>query len=98
MLDDNINSNYSNLRLNSAPIQGIYRDNNNPVVYTSWELIHRTPMMQGFMWTGSTANYITPAMYIGTPLRESLTHVEYDVTLSATTYSECVHIETDVSF
>ena len=40
------------------PLEEVYN------VYTSWEIMHRTPMIAGFMWIGEIANFITPAMYI----------------------------------
>ena len=88
------------LTLNSAPVSPV-----GPVVYawqpqvwSSWELIHRTPMLQGFMWTGATANFITPAMYIGTPLETRMGPNGYNPVLGPTNYTECVRSETDASF
>lgn len=81
--------------LDSAPV--VYAMNT-PVVYSSWELIHRMPMLQGFAWTGSIASFVTPAMYIGTPLQTNMNTVGYDTTMGPTNYSECVRSETDMSF
>jgi hypothetical protein len=55
-------------------------------------------MLQGFVWGGETANFITPAMYIGTPLETSANSLGYTADMGATNYSECVRMETDVSF
>ena len=63
----------SGITFESAPIL-MYRQATTPIYqteYTAWELIHRTPMLQGFTWTGEIANFITPAMYVGTPLQTS---------------------------
>ncbi len=90
----------SGMTLESAPIL-MYRQNTTPIYqteYTAWELIHRTPMLQGFVWGGETANFITPAMYIGTPLETSANSLGYTADMGATNYSECVRSETDASF
>ncbi len=47
-----------------------------PIVYSSWELVHRIPIMAWFVWTWVIANYIRPAMYIGTDY-ENKTNLEY---------------------
>jgi hypothetical protein len=73
-VDTIIASTESGITLESAPVV-IYRQNTTPIYqteYTAWELIHRTPMLQGFTWTGETANFITPAMYIGTPIQTNM--------------------------
>lgn len=55
-------------------------------------------MLQGFTWTGEIANFITPAMYVGTPLQTNMSDAGYDTSIGATNYSECVRSETDASF
>jgi hypothetical protein len=55
-------------------------------------------MLQGFTWTGEIANFITPAMYMGTPLQTSANSMGYDTDIGATNYAECVRSETDASF
>lgn len=42
--------------------------------------------------------YVTPAMYIGTPLATNQSPLGYDTEMGATNYFECVRIETDASF
>ena len=68
------------ITLDAAPIGGIVTSNT-PIVYTPWELIHRTAMMQGFTWGGEMANYVTPAMYIGTPLQTNQSTIGYNTDL-----------------
>jgi hypothetical protein len=90
----------SGMTLESAPVL-MYRHNTTPIYqteYTAWELIHRTPMLQGLTWTGEIANFITPAMYMGTPLQTSANSMGYDIDMGATNYSECIRSETDASF
>lgn len=56
---------------NSAPMFNQYTPiypGESQKIWSSWELMHRTPMLRGFTWTGVTANFITPNMYIGTPI------------------------------
>lgn len=99
-VDAIISDTESAITLESAPV-AMYRQNLTPIYqteYTAWELIHRTPMLQGFTWTGEIANFITPAMYIGTPLETSANADGYDTVMGATNYSECVRSETDASF
>lgn len=67
-------------------------------VFTSWELAHRTVMMQGFVWTWSVANFISPAMYIGTPIETNSNDLGYSEELGPTNYHECVRYETTNSF
>lgn len=76
----------------------------NNIVYTPWEMIHRTPMLAGFMWTGPIANYITPNMYIGTPFGNGAGYIgstnplaEYLIGES-TNYEECLRNESFISF
>jgi hypothetical protein len=83
------------IELDAAPI---VHTMSTPVLYSSWEIIHRTPMLQGFAWTGSIANFVTPAMYIGTPLQTNMNTVGYDINLGPTNYNECIRSEIDVSF
>jgi hypothetical protein len=55
-------------------------------------------MLQGFVWTGAIANFVTPAMYIGTPLQASMGTLGYDTSMGPTNYTECVRSETDAAF
>lgn len=80
------------------PLEAVYN------VFTSWEIMHRTPMLAGFMWIGEIANFITPAMYIGTPFADSR---EYngasnpsatDISDDPTTYTECIQHQSYLSF
>jgi hypothetical protein len=87
----------SELELDAAPTQYVY-PTSTQIAYTPWELIHRTAMLQGFTWSGTTANFVTPAMYVGTPIQTNMSELGYDVALGATNYSECVRMETDASF
>jgi hypothetical protein len=90
----------SGITLDSAPTL-IYQRALAPVAqteFTSWELTHRTAMLQGFMWGGETANFITPSMYIGTPLETNANILGYSVDIGATNYIECVRSETEASF
>lgn len=90
----------SGITLESAPVL-MYRQAITPIYqteFTAWELVHRTPMIQGFAWSGEIANFITPAMYIGTPLQTNMSDAGYDTSIGATNYSECVRMETDTSF
>lgn len=57
--------------LDAAPIQYV-APISNQLIYTPWELIHRTAMLQGFTWTGAAGNFITPAMYVGTPIQTNM--------------------------
>ena len=75
--------------------------------YSAWELLHRTPMLAGFEWTGPIANYITPAMYEGTPLSNGNTAIGYFGSINpmaenfikkSETYAECLRNETFISF
>ena len=75
--------------------------------YSAWELLHRTPMLAGFEWTGPIANYITPAMYEGTPLSNGNTAIGYfgsknpmaeNFIKKSETYAECLRNETFISF
>jgi hypothetical protein len=84
------------LELNAAPENP--PNMHQQILYTPWELMHRTAMIQGFSWTWWVANYITPAMYIGTPIQTNMNTLGYDATLGATNYSECVRMEIDTSF
>lgn len=76
----------------------------NNIVYTPWEMLHRTPMLAGFMWTGPIANYITPNMYIGTPFGNGAGYLgstnpfaQYLIGES-TSYEECLRNESFISF
>ena len=60
--------------------------------------MHRSAMIQGFVWTGSIANYISPAMYIGTPIQTNSTSLGYSEEMGPTNYYECIRMETEVSF
>ena len=77
---------------------------NNSYVYSPWELIHRTQMLDGFMWTGSFAAFITPAMYIGTPFGDNLEYRGKDSPYAPSflrnpsNYSECVTSKSYLSF
>lgn len=55
-------------------------------------------MLAGFTWSGEVANFITPAMYIGTPIKTNASVIGYDTTLGPTNYTECVRAEMDASF
>lgn len=80
----------------------------NGISYTSWELIHRMPMLAGFEWTGPIAEFITPQMYIGTPLAgnhqylgqtlESISPYTETLMNDPTTYSECIQSESYLSY
>ena len=84
--------------MNSAPVV------ENNYVYNSWELMQRTSMLAGFMWTGEIANFITPAMYIGTPFEHGGIYTggnnPYAAMLKAepTTYAECITHEAYLSY
>jgi hypothetical protein len=83
------------LTLDAAPVSGMSTQEVKNYPYTSWELIHRTPMIAGFVWTGAIANFVTPQMYWGTPIAqqgsETTTVVYGQDTLTYTTaYDECV--------
>lgn len=61
-------------------------------------MIHRMPMLQGFMWTGSILSFISPQMYVGTPFSGGVNaayiggtnpHIT-DLTKEATSYEECI--------
>lgn len=73
-------------------------------VFTSWEIMHRTPMLAGFMWIGEIANFITPAMYIGTPFADSREYngasnpFAADISDDPTNYTECVQHQAYLSF
>jgi hypothetical protein len=62
---DDINTTIS---LQAAP--SLVVSSTNPIM-SPWELIHRTPMLAGFTWIGVIAQYITPAMYVGTPFGDA---------------------------
>lgn len=85
------------ISMNSASVENNY-------VYTPWELLHRTPMLAGFMWTWPIASYITPAMYIGTPFEKGGNYIGWNnpfasfLTAEATNYDECVKHEAYLSF
>lgn len=89
--------NESDTNLESAPEETNY-------IYSSWEIMHRTPMIAGFTWTGEIAHYITPAMYIGTPLENNTIYTgDTDpfasfVSENPTTYGECLSHEAYLSF
>ncbi len=73
-------------------------------LYTPWELLHRTPMLAGFMWSGPISQYITPAMYIGTPFEHGGTSMGGSnpfssfLTQAPTTYAECLSHEAYLSY
>ncbi len=66
------------------------------------------PMLAGFEWTGPIAEFITPQMYIGTPLAGNSAYLgqtlestnPYSETLMSdpTTYSECIQNESYLSY
>ena len=76
----------------------------NNITYTAWEMIHRTPMLAGFMWTGPIANYITPNMYIGTPFGNGAGYLGSTNPFAqfligeSTNYEECLRNESFISF
>jgi hypothetical protein len=84
--------------LNAAPTELVN------YIYSPWELIHRTAMISGFMWGGEIANFITPAMYVGTPFEKNSTYLggnnpySADLTADPTNYDECVQHEAYLSF
>lgn len=94
----------TNIELESAPLLPAPIPTNNTM--NSWELIHRTPMLAGFVWTGTIAQYITPAMYEGT----SLSNMNPDSYLGgtnpfakyligkSTSYESCLRNESFISF
>lgn len=94
----------SNIELDSAPLLPAPIPTNNTM--NSWELIHRTPMLAGFVWTGTIAQYITPAMLDGT----SLSNVSLDTYLGgtnpfakyligkSTSYESCLRNESFISY
>ncbi len=94
--ESNIESN-PETSLESAPIDNNY-------VYSSWELINRTPMLAGFVWTWEIANFITPAMYIGTPFSNNQIYIGENnpfasfLTGNPTNYAECLSHEAYLSF
>lgn len=71
-------------------------------------MVHRYPMLQGFYWTGATAYFITPKMFIGTPLTPILYQQNPSGTSTNTiasiadrnplNYQECVEREFFLSF
>lgn len=73
-------------------------------VLTSWEIMHRTPMLVGFMWIGEIAKFITPAMYIGTPFADNRDYMwagnpsASDISDDPTTYTECIQHQSYLSF
>lgn len=73
-------------------------------MFTAWEIMHRTPMLAGFMWIGEIANFITPAMYIGTPFADSREYngaenpFAADISDDPTTYAECIQHQAYLSF
>lgn len=87
--------------LDSAPTMGMSPDG---IIYTSWELMHRTPMLAGFMWIGDIANFITPAMFVGTPFADSRNYMwagnpsASDISNDPTTYNECIQHQAYLSF
>jgi hypothetical protein len=88
------------IEINSAPsifgtTPAYYQE---PQTWSAWELVHRTPMLQGFMWTGAVAEFVTPNMYVGTPIQTNMSQAGYDIGLGPTNYAECVRAETDASF
>lgn len=108
--DDNINANEiltTNVPstesevLNSASAQELQ---SNEIIYSSWELIHRIPMMAGFLWVGEVANFITPNMFLWTPFGVNPTYLWKEspyiseFTSKSTTYKECVINESYLSF
>lgn len=84
--------------ISELPLEAAYN------VFTSWEIMHRTPMLAGFMWIGEIANFITPAMYIGTPFADSREYngaenpFAADISDDPTTYAECIQHQAYLSF
>ena len=85
--------------LDSAPVPI-----DNPNIFTSWELIHRSAMLSGFQWSGEIAQFITPHMYVGTPFADNTSYASQSSPLGqflvkdATTYSECLQNESYLSY
>lgn len=80
------------------PLEEVYN------VYSAWEIMHRTPMIAGFMWIGEIANFITPAMYIWTPFWDNRSYqwsgnpFSSDISKEPTTYTECIKNQAFLSF
>lgn len=94
----------SSVSFDSAPISSNLPLENIYNVFTSWEIMHRTPLLAGFMWVGEVANFITPAMYIGTPFADSRSYMwagnpsSSDISDDPTTYTECIQHQSYLSF
>lgn len=73
-------------------------------IFTPWEIVHRTPMLAGFMWIGDIAQFITPAMFIGTPFADNRDYIgksnpsAKELLADPTSYTECVQSESYYSF
>lgn len=65
--------------------------------WTSWELMHRTRMLDGFTWIGKVAEYITPRMWGGIA-NNSTIDAGAIYSVEPTNYTECVQSEMDASF
>lgn len=71
---------------------------------TSWELLHRTAMLAGYTWTGIVAQYLTPAMYDGTPLGSDTSYLGQSSPWATylmgdpTNYTECLSNEVYLSY
>lgn len=90
----------TDIELNAAPVLSVVNTIPPGYNYSPWELLHRTAMLAWLSWTGAVGNYITPAMYVGTPIGpgEGGVIYGYDVDAWATTYDECVYSEAMASF
>ncbi len=87
--------------LNSASEQEISSES---VTYTPWEMIHRIPLMAGFMWIGEVSNFITPKMFLWTPFgtnpsyRWEVNPYISEFKSESTSYKECVTNESYLSY
>ncbi len=87
-----------NIDLNSAPIEQVAPiSDGNGGTYSTWELMHRTFMLDGFTWTGVVAEYITPHMWTGISDILSIDNGAI-YPLEPTNYTECVQFEMNASF
>jgi len=96
------------LVLNSADIMGDTRSTpthrvsntttTQTIELTPWEMVHRTMMLQWFVWWGELGNYVTPNMYLGTPISTEKVNSTYSEDVLPDSYESCVKIEFEVSF
>jgi hypothetical protein len=71
---------------------------------TTWELMHRTATLAGFTWIGEVSNYLTPAVYEGTPFGSDTGYLGQANSFASylsgdpTTYAECLSSEAYLSY